>query len=74
MPFAALPGTHIHGARFLAQALERGAKAVLTIRGISKRARIEPAGCACYAIVQDPHAVPPACALWFENSLNHGGD
>ena len=28
--FAALPGTHTHGARFIATALDRGAGAILT--------------------------------------------
>ena len=66
--FAALPGTQIHGARFLAQALERGAKAVLTDQeGFQIAHELSLQDGACYVIVQDPHAaLAAACALWFE--------
>ena len=66
--FAALPGTKVHGARFLAQALELGASAVLTDQEGAQIARdLGFQDKVAFVIVQDPHAALAATAsLWFE--------
>ncbi len=65
--FAALPGTRVHGARFLVQALEQGAVAVLTDQEGAQIARdLGSQDKAAFVIVQDPHAALAAAAsLWF---------
>ena len=66
--FAALPGTQIHGARFLAQAMERGASTVLTDQeGVQIARDLGLQDKVAFVIVQDPHAALAAAAsLWFE--------
>lgn len=57
--FAALPGTHTHGARFAADALDRGATAVLTDpAGRAELAAILPPGTSCAVLLHpNPRAV-----------------
>ena len=65
--FAALPGTKVHGAEFVAAALERGAVAVLTDPAGADIARdaVAAAG-AALVVTQDPRAaLSHAAALWF---------
>ena len=66
--FAALPGTKVHGARFLAQALEKGASAVLTDQeGMYIACQLGLQNKTAFVIVQDPHAALAAVAShWFE--------
>ena len=66
--FAALPGTKVHGARFLAQALEKGASAVLTDQeGMYIARELGLKDKLAFVIVQDPRAALAAAAsLWFE--------
>ena len=66
--FAALPGFQVHGANFIAQALQNGAKAILTDTHGYKLARAlltdKDIG---VVIAQDPReALASAAALWFE--------
>ena len=57
--FAALPGGRTHGARFAAEALERGATAILTdAAGRSELGRVLPPDAACAVLVHaDPRSV-----------------
>ncbi|GAA1482891.1 UDP-N-acetylmuramoyl-L-alanyl-D-glutamate--2,6-diaminopimelate ligase [Gordonia sinesedis] len=57
--FAALPGTHTHGARFADQAVSRGATAVLTDpAGLAELTSALPAGASCAVLVHpDPRSV-----------------
>ena len=66
--FAALPGSKVHGARFLAQALEKGASAVLTDQeGMYIARELGLQDKSAFVIVQDPYAALSAAAsLWFE--------
>lgn len=60
--YAALPGSRTHGARFVAEAAQRGAVAVLTDptgRGLSTAAGSLPV-----LVVEDPRAVLGAVASW----------
>lgn len=65
--FAALPGTRVHGARFIGSALRSGAAAVLTDAAGARIAEQDLAGAeAALVIAQDPHqALAYAAALWF---------
>ena len=67
MLFAALPGTSVHGARFLPAALEQGAAAILT-DAEGARLAAEPLAATDVALVvaEDPRAaLACAAALWF---------
>ena len=66
--FAALPGIDVHGANFISQALQNGAKAILTDTEGYKLARTLIANKDIGVIVvQDPReALASAAALWFE--------
>ncbi len=65
--FAALPGTHTHGARFIATALDRGAGAILTDAAGARLAADALAGSdAALVIAEDPRqTLAYAAALWF---------
>ncbi|ETX26805.1 UDP-N-acetylmuramoylalanyl-D-glutamate--2,6-diaminopimelate ligase [Roseivivax isoporae LMG 25204] len=65
--FAALPGTQVHGARFVAAALERGAGAILTdAEGADIAAEALAASDAALVIAAEPRAaLAYAAALWF---------
>ena len=65
MLFAALPGSAVHGARFIPMALERGATVVLTDPEGAALAAGALDGVAC-VVVEDPRAaLARAAALWF---------
>ncbi len=67
MLFAALPGSTVHGAQFIATALEKGAAAILTDAAGARTAAHALAGSdAALIIAEDPRATL-ACtaALWF---------
>ena len=65
--FAALPGTHVHGASFIPMALAQGASAILTdAAGAGLAADALAAGDAAIVVVEDPRqALACAAALWF---------
>ncbi|MFU1477123.1 UDP-N-acetylmuramoyl-L-alanyl-D-glutamate--2,6-diaminopimelate ligase [Roseovarius sp. C7] len=65
--FAALPGTNVHGARFIEAALERGAAAVLTDADGAAQARDLFDGAAVALVVaEDPRqTLSYAAALWY---------
>jgi UDP-N-acetylmuramoyl-L-alanyl-D-glutamate--2,6-diaminopimelate ligase len=65
--FAALPGSQVHGAKFIPAALERGAVAILTdAAGAKIAAQPLEASHAAVVIVEDPRqALAYAAALWF---------
>ncbi len=65
--FAALPGTQVHGARFIPQALEAGAAAILTDAEGAREAADALAGTeAALVIAEAPRAALAfAAALWF---------
>lgn len=65
--FAALPGTHVHGAAFAETALERGAAAVLTDREGARQVAEAVAGRDVAVVVtEDPRqALAYAASLWF---------
>lgn len=67
MLFAALPGTAVHGAKFIAMALEQGAAAVLTdAEGARLAAEILAEGDVALVVAEDPRAaLACAAALWF---------
>ena len=61
--FAALPGTTLHGASYIATALEQGAVAILTD---AAGARLAPIMNAALVVAEDPReALASAAALWF---------
>ncbi|MBN2758988.1 MAG: UDP-N-acetylmuramoyl-L-alanyl-D-glutamate--2,6-diaminopimelate ligase [Rhodobacteraceae bacterium] len=65
--FAALPGSRVHGAEFIATALARGAQAILTDRaGAEIAADALAASDAALVLAEDPRvALSGAAALWF---------
>lgn len=65
--FAALPGTHAHGAQFVADVVTSGASAILTdAAGASLVAQAQSAGQASLIVVEDPRAaLAHAAALWW---------
>jgi UDP-N-acetylmuramoyl-L-alanyl-D-glutamate--2,6-diaminopimelate ligase len=65
--FAALPGTQVHGGRFITQALKNGAQTILTDRAGYEMARSEISSFdAAVVVAQDPRAaLASAAALWF---------
>lgn len=65
--FAALPGSVVHGAKFIATALDQGASAILTDAEGAKMAAAELAdGHAALVVTEDPRqALAYAAALWF---------
>jgi len=65
--FAALPGTQVHGGRFIGQALENGAHTILTDRAGYEMARDEISSFnAVVVVAQDPRAaLALTAALWF---------
>lgn len=65
--FAALPGSRIHGAEFIATALAAGAGAVLTdVQGARIAAEALAASDAALVVAEDPReALARAAALWF---------
>ncbi len=65
--FAALPGSHVHGARFVASALEQGAAAVLTDPEGAALAAADLAGSEAALIVTDDprQTLSFTAALWF---------
>ncbi len=65
--FAALPGTNVHGARFIPEALEAGAAAILTDTTGARMAETALAGSsAALVVVEDPRAaLAYAAALFF---------
>ncbi len=65
--FAALPGSQVHGARFIEVAIEQGAAAILTdVEGAAMAADVLDKACVAQAIVEDPRqALSGAAALWF---------
>ncbi|EBA14332.1 UDP-N-acetylmuramoylalanyl-D-glutamate--2,6-diaminopimelate ligase [Roseobacter sp. SK209-2-6] len=65
--FAALPGSQVHGAKFIPAALERGATAILTdAKGAEIAAQPLSESHAAVVIVEDPRqALAYAAALWF---------
>ncbi len=67
MLFAALPGTAVHGARFIASALEQGAVAVLTdAEGARLAADSLTESDVALVVAEDPRAaLACAAALWF---------
>ena len=67
MLFAALPGSHVHGARFIAAALERGAVAILTdAAGARMAAEVLAESEVALVVAEDPRAaLACAAALWF---------
>ncbi|WP_444451907.1 UDP-N-acetylmuramoyl-L-alanyl-D-glutamate--2,6-diaminopimelate ligase [Rhodobacter capsulatus] len=60
--FAALPGTKVHGATFVAAALERGAAAVLTDRSGEESARQALAGTSVALVVVEDARLALSCA------------
>ena len=70
--FAALPGSNIHGARFIETAIELQAGAILTDREGAQIAAQALKGADCaLVVVEDPRAAfAHACALWFEKQPN----
>ena len=61
--FAALPGSHVHGAEHVGAALRQGAAAILTD---PEGAAMAAAGDAALVVAQDPRqALAYAAALWF---------
>lgn len=67
MLFAALPGSRVHGAEYIATALARGASAILTDRaGADIAADALAASDAALVLAEDPRAaLSGAAALWF---------
>lgn len=67
MLFAALPGTAVHGARFIGMALEQGAAAVLTdAEGAKLAADVLADTDVALVLAEDPRAaLACAAALWF---------
>jgi UDP-N-acetylmuramoyl-L-alanyl-D-glutamate--2,6-diaminopimelate ligase len=67
MLFAALPGTQVHGARFIPGALEQGAAAVLTdTEGARMAAQVLADSDVALVVAEDPRAaLACAAALWF---------
>ncbi len=65
--FAALPGTHIHGAEFTDVALDRGASAILTDRvGAGVVANVLAGREVALVVTEDPRqALAYAASLWF---------
>ncbi|MDF1854391.1 UDP-N-acetylmuramoyl-L-alanyl-D-glutamate--2,6-diaminopimelate ligase [Pseudooceanicola sp.] len=65
--FAALPGTQVHGARFIPQALKSGAAAILTdAEGARMHVALLRASGAALVIAEDPRQVLAyAAALWW---------
>ncbi len=65
--FAALPGSRVHGARFVASALERGAAAILTdAEGAGIAHEALQGSDAALVVAEDPRqALAFAAALWF---------
>ena len=65
--FAALPGTKVHGATFVATALEMGATAILTDpEGAQIAAPVLATQDAALVVAEDPRAtLSAAAALWF---------
>lgn len=65
--FAALPGSAVHGAKFIAVALDQGAAAILTdAEGAKLAAESLGAGHAALVVTEDPRqALAYAAALWF---------
>jgi UDP-N-acetylmuramoyl-L-alanyl-D-glutamate--2,6-diaminopimelate ligase len=65
--FAALPGSHVHGARFIPDALEAGAGAILTDAAGARLAADALAGAdAALVLAEDPRqTLAYAAALWF---------
>lgn len=65
--FAALPGSQVHGAKFIPAALEKGAVAVLTdAAGAEIAARVLADSHAALVVVEDPRqTLAYAAALWF---------
>jgi len=65
--FAALPGTAVHGAKFITVALDQGAAAILTdAEGAKLAAESLDAGHAALVVTEDPRqALAYAAALWF---------
>ena len=66
--FAALPGVEVHGANFIPQALQNGAKAILTdIEGYKLAQTVLTDKTLGIVVVQDPReALAAAASLWFE--------
>ena len=66
--FAALAGVRVHGANFIPQALQNGAKAVLTdTEGYKIAQTVIKDKSIGVVVVQDPRAaLAAAAALWFE--------
>lgn len=67
MLFAALPGSRVHGAEYIATALARGASSILTNRaGAEIAADALSASDAALVLAEDPRAaLSGAAALWF---------
>ena len=67
MLFAALPGSQVHGARFIPAALEQGASAVLTdAEGLRLAADLLADSDVALVVAEDPRAaLACAAALWF---------
>jgi UDP-N-acetylmuramoyl-L-alanyl-D-glutamate--2,6-diaminopimelate ligase len=65
--FAAMPGSHIHGAAYIGRALELGASAILTdATGAAFAADALAASDAALVVAEDPReALARASALWF---------
>ena len=65
--FAALPGTQVHGAKFVPMALERGAAAILTdVAGAEMAADALAGSEAAGVVAEDPRQVlAMTAALWF---------
>jgi UDP-N-acetylmuramoyl-L-alanyl-D-glutamate--2,6-diaminopimelate ligase len=65
--FAALPGSNVHGAKFIPAALDKGAAAILTdAAGAEIAAALLDESHAALVVVQDPRqALAGAAALWF---------
>ncbi len=67
MLFAALPGTAVHGAKFIGMALDQGAAAVLTdAEGARLAAEVLAESDVALVVAEDPRAaLACAAALWF---------
>ncbi len=67
MLFAALPGSAVHGAGYIATALDKGAAAILTdAQGAKLAAEVLAASNAALIVAEDPReALARAAALWF---------
>jgi UDP-N-acetylmuramoyl-L-alanyl-D-glutamate--2,6-diaminopimelate ligase len=67
MLFAALPGSQVHGAKFIPAALEQGAAAVLTdAEGVRLAAGVLADSDVALVVAEDPRAtLACAAALWF---------